>query len=218
MKIKPFINLFPFDSKGEFKYLYFLILLTLTCCSHTHGQMNLDAEKLKTSLIEVLKVQVKDSAVIADDFILDLGIDYYTAINSASLADELVSVTRLLPKTLSAEGLDSISFIKCHNWTAAYEVWFVIIENGAHSGEVYKISLNERRVESVISKSHYNAFWSLAEELYRKKESCAKNEDYMIIGQLVESRFVDYYSTQKYHRNDIKLFNLLFKTLTSLAQ
>lgn len=148
--------------------------------------------------------------LVSDDY------DYFASINSPRFAYEVIDVLTKIGLPFEPNQMSEITFVKCYEWTEANSTWFITLidTNSNHYIYFYEANTGMDNPKMYGIKKGKDYFYSLAENLFNNSGCKDKNEDYIVTGRIIKSRFVCYFSSQTYHSKDIVFFNDLLKAIS----
>lgn len=173
---------------------------------------------VEDSLLNSLKVLIEsidaDSVYKEKHYLPFDGYDYFASINSLKLAHEVNDVISRINVPFKEDQLVEITFVKCYDWTEANDKWFITLVDNAGNHHIYFYETGMKKPDKYGVRKGGDYFYRLANNLFSNGKCEDKNEDYVITGKIIESKFVAFFSSQTYHRMDIIFFNDLLRVIS----
>lgn len=197
-----------------FVFTLFTLLPSLGLIAQKH--LLLDNDSLTSSLKTFLEMMDSNAVFKETHFLMNEKYDYYHSINSLDIVYEINGALKEIDLPFNHEELAEMTFVKCYNWTEVYDSWYITLVDKSGNHYIYHnpaIGLHHIKPYGVAKKVDY--FYRLASNLYKSNRCGGKTEDYIVIGRIIDNKFVSFFSSQSYHTLDIVFFNDLLEIISN---
>ncbi len=177
--------------------------------------LHFESDSLVNSLGQFIEKIEVDSIFRRNHYLLSDKYDYFASINSLELANEIIDKLARINPPFGQNQLAGITFVRCYDWTEAIDKWFITLIDKEDNHHIYFFETGMKKPEWFGVRKGRDYFYRLANNLFSKNRCEGKNEDFIITGRIIGSKFTAYFSSQLYHRMDIVFFNDLLKLVSN---
>jgi hypothetical protein len=197
-------------------WVFFLAQMTFSLTIAGQSPLPLNKDSLKSSFKIFLEDMNSNTVGKEFHFLKNEGFDYFNSINSSDFLCDLSKVLKKIELPFEQKQMAEITFVKLYDWTEANSTWFITLVDSLGDHYIYLYEFNTGMEKPYMcGVERMDFFYRLAENLYQVRRCEEMNEDYIITGRIIGSKFTSYFSSQTYHRMDIVFFNDLLKALSN---
>lgn len=194
----------------------FLFLLSFL---EINGQVSISTnnDTLVNSLKSLIAELNLNDAHRTGHYLVSQDYNYYRSINSLDLVVEVRKVLSKISLPFEECHLNKISLVKCYDWTEAYSTWFITIIDkfGNHYIYFYENNKGIDKIKLYAESKERDYFHRLGKNLYKNKGCKQMNEDFIVMCEIVDEKFISYFSSQNYTGMDLIIFNDLLSGLSN---